>query len=150
MNHRLFRIFALATSLGFLAGCQTVESRIKERPEAFYRLDTATQDKILQGIIDIGFSEDMVYLALGDPSEKRERITENARTQIWIYSTYYTRYDGRTNVGYYRRVYFDPTVQTYRIHYRPVFADTYREEKEERIRITFRDGRVTVIEQAKD
>jgi hypothetical protein len=150
MNHRLFRTLVLATSLGFLVGCQTVESRIQERPEAFYRLDRQTQDKILQGIIDVGYSEDMVYLALGEPSEKRERITENGRTLTWVYNTYYTRYDGREHVGYYRRVYYDPLLRSYRLHYHPVFADAYREEKEERIRITFQDGRVTVIEQAKD
>lgn len=149
MSPRLFRTLALATSLGFLAGCQSIESRIEERPEAFYRLDTATQDKILQGIIDIGYNEDMVYLALGKPDEQRERVTADGRTLTWIYNTYYTRYDGREQVGYHRRVYYDPTLKSYRVHYRPVFADSYREEKEERIRIVFQDGRVTVIEQAK-
>jgi hypothetical protein len=148
MSSRLFRLLTLATSLGFLVGCQSIESRIKERPEAFYRLDRATQDKILQGIIDVGYNEDMVYLALGAPDEKRERVTENNRTRIWIYNTYYTRYDGQEHVGYYRRVYYDPTLRSYRIHYRPVFADTYREEKEERIRVTFENGHVTVIEQS--
>ncbi len=150
MNHRLFRTLVLATSLGFLAGCQTVESRIEEKPEVFYKLDRETQDKILQGIIDIGYTEDMVYLALGAPSEKRERVTQDGRTVTWIYNTYYTRYDGREHVGYHRRVYFDPLLKTYRVHYRPVFTDVYRDEKEERIRITFQGDRVTVIEQAKD
>ncbi|MDQ5977079.1 MAG: hypothetical protein QG602_51 [Verrucomicrobiota bacterium] len=150
MNHRLFRTLVLATSLGFLAGCQTIESRIQERPEAFYKLDRETQDKILQGIIDIGYNEDMVYMALGEPSEKRERVTADGRTVTWIYNTYYTRYDGREHVGYHRRVYYDPLLRSYRVHYRPVFADTYREEKDERIRITFQGGRVTEIEQAKD
>lgn len=149
MNHRLFRTLVLATSLGFLAGCQTVSSRIEEKPEVFYKLDRETQDKILQGIIDIGYSEDMVYLALGKPDEKRERITENGRTVTWIYNTYYTRYDGREHLGYYRRVYYDPLLRSYRVHYRPVFSDVYREEKEERIRIVFTDGHATVIEQAK-
>ncbi len=150
MNHRLFRTLVLATSLGFLVGCQTVERRIQEKPEVFYKLDRETQDKILQGIIDIGYNEDMVYLALGKPDEKRERVTENSRTQTWIYNTYYTRYEGTASVGYQRRVYYDPLLRSYRLYYRPVFADTYREEKEERIRIIFQDGRVTVIEQAKD
>ncbi|RXK54677.1 hypothetical protein ESB00_01915 [Oleiharenicola lentus] len=150
MNHRLFRTLVLATSLGFLVGCQTVERRIQEKPEVFYKLDRETQDKILQGIIDIGYNEDMVYLALGKADEQRERVTENGRTVTWIYNTYYTRYDGRDQVGYHRRVYYDPLLRSYRVHYRPVFADTYREEKEERIRITFQGGRVTEIEQAKD
>lgn len=150
MNSRLFRLLVLASSLGFVAGCQTVESRIKERPDSFYRLDRATQDKILQGIIDVGYNEDMVYLALGAPDEKRERVTEKDRTLIWIYNTYYTRYDGTANVGYYRRVYYDPYLRAYRLHYHPVFADAYREEKEERIRVVFKDGKVSVIEQAKN
>ena len=44
----------------------------------------------------------------------------------------------------------DPLLRSYRVHYRPVFTDVYREEKEERIRIVFTDGHATVIEQAKD
>ncbi|AOS43749.1 hypothetical protein Verru16b_00804 [Lacunisphaera limnophila] len=150
MNHRLFRTLVLASSLGFLAGCQSVESRIKEKPEVYAGLDLETQDKIQQGIIDIGFTPDMVYLALGEPSQKRETKTENGRTQTWIYNTYYNRYDGSQMVGYHRRVYYDPYLRSYRVHYRPAFADTYREEVQENIRITFQNGKATVIEQAKD
>ena len=43
----------LAATLGFLAGCQSVDDRIKEKPEVFARLDAATKDKIKQGIIDL-------------------------------------------------------------------------------------------------
>ena len=150
MNHRLFRTLVLASSLGFLVGCQSVESRIKEKPEVYAGLDVETQYKIQQGIIDLGFTPDMVYLALGEPSEKRETRTENARTLTWIYNTYYDRYEGSQMVGYHRRVYYDPLLRSYRIHYRPAFADTYREETEERIRIVFTNGKATVIEQAKD
>ncbi|HEX2860024.1 MAG TPA: hypothetical protein VHN79_00205 [Lacunisphaera sp.] len=150
MNHRLFRTFLLATSLGFMVGCQTVETRIKEKPEVFASVDKETQDKIKQGIIDLGYTEDMVYLALGAPHQKRESITANGRTVTWIYNTYYTRYEGEHMVGYHRRVYFDPYLKTYRVYYRPVFNEVYREEKEERIRIVFKDGKAFVIEQAKD
>jgi hypothetical protein len=140
----------LAASLGFLAGCQTVESRIKEKPEVFASVDKATQDKIKQGIIDLGYTEDMVYLALGAPDQKRESISADGRRVTWIYNAYYTRYDGTAMVGYYRRVYYDPFLRTYRLYYHPAFADTYRDEVEERIRIVFKDGKVAVIEQAKN
>jgi len=150
MNHRLFRTLMLATSLGFLVGCQTVETRIKEKPEVFASVDKETQDKIKQGIIDLGFTEDMVYLALGAPDQKRESLTANGNTVTWIYNTYYTRYEGTAMMGYHRRVYFDPYLKTYRVYYRPVMNDVYREEKEERIRIIFKDGKANVIEQAKD
>lgn len=150
MNHRLYRTFFLAASLGLLAGCQTVESRIKEKPEVFASIDKATQDKIKQGIIDLGYNEDMVYLALGAPDLKRESISAEGRTITWIYNTYYTRYDGTAMIGYYRRVYYDPLLGAYRLYYHPAYTDTYRREVEERIRIVFKDGKVAVIEQAKD
>ncbi len=140
----------LAASLGFLAGCQTVEHRIKEKPEVFAQIDKATQDKIKQGIIDLGYTEDMVYLALGTPDQKREAISEKGKSTIWIYNTYYTRYDGATAFDYERGVYFDPFLKTYRVYSHPVFARTYREDREERIRVVFKDGKAAVIEQAKD
>lgn len=149
MNHRLLRTLLLASSLGFLTGCQTVESRIKERPEAFANADLATQEKITQGIIELGFTEDHVYLALGAPDQKRETVNADGKTLTWIYNTYYERHNGTVMAGYHRTVYFDPHVRAYRMYYRPVLADTYVQEKEERIRIVFENGRATIIEQAK-
>jgi hypothetical protein len=150
MNHRLLRTLFLATSLGFLGGCQSVESRIKEKPEVFAHADLATQEKITQGIIEIGFTEDEVYLALGKPDEKRETRTENGRRTTWSYNTYYERPTGTVMTGYHRTVYYDPYLRAYRMYYRPVIADTYVQEKEERIRIVFEEGKASVIEQAKD
>jgi hypothetical protein len=140
----LFGILALFT------GCQTVNDRIKEKPEVFANVDKETQDKIKQGIIDIGYTEDMVYLALGAPDQKRESANAAGRTVTWIYNTYYQRYDGTHFAGYNRRVYYDPYLRSYRVYYRPVYAEVYNEEKEERIRIVFKDGKASVIEQSKD
>jgi hypothetical protein len=149
MTHRLFRTLLLAGSLGFLAGCQSVESRIKEKPEVFASVDVATQAKIKQGIIELGFTEDLVYVALGAPDQKRETINATGKKVTWIYNTYYDRYEGTGFAGYHRSVYYDPYLRAYRMYYRPVYADTYVQEKEERIRIEFLDGKVTAIEQAK-
>jgi hypothetical protein len=140
----------LAASLGFLGGCQTVDSRIKEKPDVFAKLDPATKDKIKQGIIELGYTEDMVYLALGTPDQKRESSSTAGQAVIWIYNTYYNRYDGGFYGGYHRSVYFDPYLRAYRMYYRPVYADTYLQEKEERIRVVFKDGKAAVIEQTKD
>jgi hypothetical protein len=112
MNRRLITTFLLAASLGFVAGCQSVDDRIKQKPEVFAAVDKATQDKIKQGIIDLGYSEDMVYLALGVPDQKRESITAAGRSVVWVYNTYYQRYDGTAFVGYERRVYYDPLLKT--------------------------------------
>ena len=150
MNRCLLTTLLLAATFGFITGCQTVDDRIKKMPEVFASVDKATQDKIKQGIIDIGYTEDMVYLALGAPDQKRESISASGRNVTWIYNTYYTRYDGTDFVGYERRIYFDPYLKTYRVYYHPAFADTYRDEKEERIRVVFKDGKAAVIEQSKD
>ncbi len=149
-----FLTLLLLVSLAVLTGCQTVDSRIKEKPDVFARLDPATKDKIKQGIIELGYTEDMVYLALGAPDQKRESVSAAGKSVTWIYNTYYTRYDGgyygSYYGGYHRSVYFDPYLGAYRMYYRPVFADTYIQEKEERIRVVFKEGKVTVIEQTKD
>jgi len=150
MNRRLLTTFMLAASLGFLAGCQTVNDRIQQKPEVYAKLDPTTQDKVKQGIIELGFTEDVVYIALGAPDQKRESITAAGKTTTWLYNTYYDRYDGNVFAGYHRSVYFDPYLRAYRVYYRPVYADTYREEKEERIRVVFKDGKVAVIEQTKE
>ncbi|MBP6863700.1 MAG: hypothetical protein KBC32_00360 [Candidatus Didemnitutus sp.] len=146
---RLLLLAAAATTLLLATGCQTVETRIKEKPEAFASLDAETQAKVKQGIIDLGYSEDAVYLALGAPDQKRESRSAAGAQTVWIYNTYYERYDGTRFAGYARRVYWDPVLKTYRFHYHPVYAETYRPEVEERIRITFENGKVTVIEQSK-
>ena len=149
MKSRIFTSLLFA-SLVLLAGCQSVESRIKEKPDLFANLDAATQDKIKQGIIEIGYTEDMVYLALDKPDQKRESVSENGKSTTWIYNTYYQRYDGTQFAGYHRSIYFDPHLRAYRVSYRPAYADTYSQEKEERIRVVFQDGKATVIEQSKD
>ena len=56
---------------------------------------------------------------------------------------------GTRFAGYHRSVYYDPYIKAYRFYYRPVYADTYAQEKEERIRVSFKDGKATVIEQSK-
>lgn len=146
------RIFPLLLALGalLLAGCETVDTRISKNPQLFASLDAATQEKIKQGIIDIGYTEDMVYLALGAPDQKREARTAAGSQTTWVYSTYFERYDGTRFAGYHRRVYFDRYLNTYRVYYQPVYADVYRPEVEERIRVTFQNGKVTIIEQTKD
>lgn len=150
MKTRLVTL-ALAAAVLLAAGCNTVDTRIKEKPDVFAKLDPETQAKIKQGIIDLGYTEDMVYLALGAPDRKRESVSANGRTVTWIYNTYYEHYEDARFVGYYRSVYFDPYLHSYRLYYHHAFPpEVLVTERDERIRITFRDGKVTVIEQAKD
>ncbi len=137
------------------AGCQTVDTRIKEKPTAFASLDKATQDMIKHGAIGLGFTEDMVYLALGKPDQKRESLSASAHTLIWIYNSYSIHYDSAFMYSYYQPYYYGPYPLRYRPYYypypyHPYYADAYHSEVEERIRVTFNDGKVTAIDQLKE
>jgi hypothetical protein len=91
----------------------------------------------------------MVYIALGAPDSKNERTTADGSDITWIYSAYYSEYRGTTNVGYRRIVDYNPVTKSYIVYYEPVQVDHYEERVEDRIRITFCNGKVTVIEKAK-
>lgn len=136
-------IFAL---LLFLAGCSTVDSRIKEKSGVFDALDPATQEQLRQGMVEVGNTTDMVYIALGRPDVKREIVTAGGRDEIWIYSTYYSEYVG-TTVHYRRFLGYHPVTGQRVIYFEPVRNHLYRDRADDRIRVTFRDGKVTVIEQ---
>lgn len=150
MNTRILLALVATTGALFALGCQNVDSRIKQKPEVFANLDAATQEKIRQGTIDIGYTEDMVYLALGAPDSKRDVRSASGLSTAWVYNTYFERYDGTRFMGYQRRVIFDPATNNYRVTFLPVYADAYRPEVEERIRVLFANGKVSVIEQAKN
>ena len=131
------------------AGCSTIQSRIEQRQDVFSTLSAEQQEKIRKGIVEIGYTPDMVYMAMGAPSEKRSKATRDGKRTTWIYNTYYEDWVGRTFAGYRRVVVYDQkTGRRYIIH-EPVFENVYRSRKEERIRVEFTDGLVSAIEQRK-
>lgn len=147
MNSRLLVPFVWLALV--LAGCSTIDSRIHEKAAVFNQLSPADQAKILQGIIAVGFTPDMVYMALGKPTEIRERTEEGSQETLWVYSTYYDHYEGTVHAGYRRWVYFDPRIRAYRVYYEPVYGQVYSEQKETNFRITFQNGKVSAIEETK-
>lgn len=141
---------AWLSALLLAAGCESArESRIRQNPHVYNQLDPEDQYKIQQGVIDLGYSPDMVYLALGAPDQRRDTLTSEGLRQVWIYNTFYERYEGTRHVGYRRQLYYDRFHGRYRIHYAPVYADAYRPHLEEQIQVEFFNGRVVAVEQAR-
>ncbi len=139
---------SLLLAAGLVTGCSTVNSRIREKAPLYYSLDANTQSKIAHGDIDVGFTPDMVYIALGEPTRKRERTTQDGTNDTWIYSTYYDRYEGTAQVGYHRWVV--PYGRGYRVFWEPAYQDVYSQQREDRIRVTFANGKVSSIDQARE
>ncbi|PTY08637.1 hypothetical protein DB347_03410 [Opitutaceae bacterium EW11] len=143
-------LLSLALAFLGLVGCSTVHSRIEEKAAVFNSLDPQTQARIRQGLVDIGYTEDMVYIAMGRPDETKEHMTAKGRETTWIYNSYWQEYEGSRLVGFHRVIYFDKVARAYRVFYEPVRAEMYSDRVEERTRVMFKDGKVTAIEQAKN
>jgi hypothetical protein len=142
--------FIVLTSLAaaglFFSGCNTFEKRAEQKSTTFNALDDTTQQRLKDGNIAVGDTPDMVYIALGVPDTKRQRLTSDGREVVWIYKTYYQDYQGSQLVGY-RRYFVPAGPNRYVIHYEPVRRDIYDEHSEENMRITFVNGHVSSIEQ---
>lgn len=72
-----------------LAGCESsgVTARIQEKSALFNSLEPWQQRDIQSGLVNPGFSTDMVYMALGKPS--KIVTTADGQETIWTYSNYY-------------------------------------------------------------
>ncbi len=133
--------------LALAAGCvSTPARRIARHPELFAGYPPAVQAQIRRGEIDIGFTPDMVRLALGEPSRVLARQTAAGATDVWNYTAF--RYDPTMRpvwMGYAYRgrdgriVHVDD----------PGFAGVDTREEYVVLRIEFENGKVRAIERLK-
>ncbi|HEV8072954.1 MAG TPA: hypothetical protein VGP21_02390 [Opitutaceae bacterium] len=133
---QLILVFA---GLVLCAGCSTPDARIKEDPEAFNRCTPQQQELIKQGRIAIGFDQEMVRLALGDPDRSTTRTDASGQSEVWHYVTYETDDGVLLYTGYYH-------------HFRgPVFYPYYLDyparREHDRFKVDFKDGKVVSIEE---
>ncbi|HEU5081626.1 MAG TPA: hypothetical protein VFT72_20605 [Opitutaceae bacterium] len=68
-----------------LCGCSTPDSRIKDHQAAFAALSPEDQGRIRGGKIDVGYTPEMVLMALGDPDRKYTRTTAKGTAEVWAY-----------------------------------------------------------------
>jgi hypothetical protein len=140
---RFILIPITAASL-LLGACSTINSRINEKGSVYYNLDEQTRAKIAHGDIAVGFTPDMVYMALGKPDTKRYRTSADGTSETWIYGGYY--YDNLAFAGYHRWGGWGPR-GFYRMYWEPVYAP-YSAVVGDETRVTFRSGKVVSIDQA--
>jgi hypothetical protein len=132
----------LAVAAG-LAGCASPEYRIRKNPELFASFPPEVQTRVRAGQIDIGYTKDMVRIALGRPDRVYVRQTAAAAIEIWAYVAVSTAYEGgwgHAPVGYLAA---DGG-------YHPVllsaFGSTRVEREHDVLRVEFTDGKVSAIE----
>lgn len=88
MKTRFLPILALAVTL-FFTGCDSagVTGRIEEKAVVYNNLEPWQQRDIQNGVINVGYSTDMVYMALGRPT--RIVTTADGAETTWTYSNYF-------------------------------------------------------------
>jgi hypothetical protein len=87
MKTKTITLLLLVAAL-VVAGCASPASRIRRNPELFASIPAAEQELIKQGRIGIGFTPDMVRLALGEPDYIARRIDRTGTAEIWRYRSF--------------------------------------------------------------
>lgn len=54
----------------------------------FAALDPAAQRLIREGLFDVGFRPELVYMALGTPSRRMARETDEGTVETWVYRNF--------------------------------------------------------------
>jgi hypothetical protein len=125
----------------FLTACSsTPDSRIARSQAAFNQYPSAVQQKIRAGEVDIGFTPEMVLLALGEPARQFTHQTEAGTVELWVYHDTGPRFSFGLGVGSFGR-HSATSVG--------VGGSTGGYDPEEKMRVEFRDGKVTAVEHMK-
>jgi hypothetical protein len=99
----VFKLAAIAFCAVLLVSCASPESRIKDSPDVFARLNPDEQALVKQGKVAPGFDMDAVKLALGDPDRVTIHTDSTGTHQIWHYVIYEDYQGGIIYAGYYHR-----------------------------------------------
>jgi len=120
-----------------LSACSTPDSRIESNRAAFNQYPADVQEKIKAGRVDIGFTPEMVRMAIGEPVRQLTRKTESGDSEIWIYAD--SKPQVSLGLGFASFGHHSVTgvgVQTSTGGYEP----------DEKTRVVFRNGRVERVE----
>jgi hypothetical protein len=83
------RIRSLTALLGIaaiaLTACSTKGSRIRDQQELFDAYPPEVQENIRKGIVEVGYTPEMVVMALGEPDQKVAEKPEDEAAEVWIY-----------------------------------------------------------------
>ncbi len=143
----MHRLLVTATVLsGFaLSACNTANSRLREVSAANLP-DAKTQAQIKRGIVEPGYTPEMVYLALGKPSVPAEGLADATTNGTWVYHDFHRNDRDFIRAGFRRRVVFDPVKRSDTVITEPVDPRTFPSLRAHSLHIMFRDGRVVDIQ----
>jgi hypothetical protein len=75
----------LALGLIAVVACSTTGSRIRSEQALFDSYPPEIQQNIRNGTIEVGYTPEMVHMALGKPDHKSQFDTEDGAFEVWTY-----------------------------------------------------------------
>jgi hypothetical protein len=116
------------------------------KPTTSTKLEPDIRAKVEKGIIEPGFTPEMVYLALGKPSEPAESLSDATTNGTWVYHDF--KANGREIVkpGFRRHVVSDPAKKTDVIKTEAIDPALLQKLRSNSLHVIFRDGRVVEIQ----
>ena len=68
-----------------LAACSTTGARIRANQADFDRYPEQVQHNLRSGVIEVGYTPQMVTIALGEPSRKAQLVTGEGTAEVWTW-----------------------------------------------------------------
>jgi hypothetical protein len=131
----------VAAALAFAAGCaSTPASRIEKQKAAFDSWPADVQQKVSAGQVAVGFTPEMVRVALGEPDRVSTRTTEKGQGEVWSYTDRRPRLSFGLGVG---------TARGGSAYGGGVSVGNDRWRDDEALRVIFASGQVSAIETRK-
>ena len=143
----VLNVIVLTSVAALLAGCDTFSHRARQMSGVYDQLPASEQQRLQRGAINVGDTPEMVYIALGNPDERRDVLNADGSQNVWIYKSYWQQYEGTAWLGYRRVIVPASNGRGYVIFHEPVTQDVYRTHVDETIRVTFANGVVQQVEQ---
>lgn len=127
--------------VALLSACSSPDSRIDSNRAAFDKFPSEVQVKIREGKVDVGFTPEMVLMALGEPARKVTRKTESGDLEVWMYA------DNKPQISF--GLGFGSSGRSSGMGV-GVSTSTGGYQDDEKIRVEFRAGRVESVEYRKN
>ena len=127
-----------------LIGCASPERRIKQNPELFATFSPDVQEHIRAGTVQLGFTRDAVFLALGKADRNYSRQTADKRVEVWSYEA--IEYQNERQQERHTFRYRDHKGRS-RTARDTIWVTVQHEVHYEKYRVEFTDGVVTALEE---
>ena len=116
-----------------VAGCSTVERRANQHAQMLAGLPPDVVRGLREGKIDIGYTAEMVYVALGPADRVYSRRTTEGTTVVWVYTRREPSFGRTWGAGSWG-------------WYGPVDLHGEGSREYDAVRVEFRDGKVFAVE----